>query len=766
VDVARQLLDQLSVGAVEAERLSDTEFEDLVGDLLGAAENRRYERFRRGPDLGIDLRYMADDSLVMVQCKHYLNSTFSQLRAAARREAARLGGTEVEPTHYRFVTSRPLTPANKTALVEDLEGWIANEADILGGGDLEALLDVHPEVERRHVKLWLSGGTALTALLNADVLARSRALLTAIDHALPLYVETEAFLLAHEKLAAERVCLISGQPGIGKSTLARMLVADAVSQDFEPVEISNDIEEAWALSDPQVAQVFYYDDFLGTTTLGELKKNEDQRLIAFIHEVLDRPNALFILTTREYILNQALDLYESFERAGIGRNRFLLELELYDHLDRAKILYNHVYHSDLPTEARQALARDHRYDRIVSHHLFNPRLIETITGGYGQEEVDEGLDFVDYAISVFEDPGFFWRRIYERQLGEAERVLLLALISMPRPVELVDLEQAFAVLAAHRGLPSDSSAFRVALRILHDSLVRSWAVGTVIVVDFVNPSVEDFMKDRIQGDRALLDDIVSSAVFFDQLIWVIPGYKSVDDEVRLAHAERCFALFDSPSIVWNRFKSNYGRLTMHRAERDLESRLLFVISLLRPAEEFDEVRRSAAKRLAELTTGWERGDGCALGARGLAAALETGELTIEPPDNLLQRLKTLLIAQTASAEAYIDLLAFREEAPQVFSEEDIEGIADQFLFEATEALRNAHDFKSIIEINRYEDVADVLDVSLDNELLAKARREVADRRNPRAKIDLESRREADRKAMTSREAERAEIDNLFSHLLD
>lgn len=748
------------------ERLSDTEFENLVGDLLGTAENRRYERFRRGPDLGIDLRYMADDSLVVVQCKHYLNSTFSQLRAAARREAARLSETGVELTHYRLVTSRPLTLPNKAALVEDLGGWVANEADILGGGDLEGLLDLHPEVERRHVKLWLSGGTALEALLNADVLARSRALLTAIDRTLPLYVETEAFLLAHEKLAAERVCLISGQPGIGKSTLARMLVADAVSQGFEPVEISNDVEEAWALSDPQVAQVFHYDDFLGTTTLGELKKNEDQRLIAFIHEVMDRPNALFILTTREYILNQALDLYESFERAGIGRDRFLLELELYGHLDRAKILYNHVYHSDLPIEARQALARNHRYDRIVSHQLFNPRLIETITGGYGQEEIDEGLDFVEYAVSVFEDPGFFWRRIYDRQLGEAERLLLLSLVSMPRPVELVDLERAFAALAAHRGLPSDSSAFRVALRVLHDSLVRSWAVGTVIVVDFVNPSVEDFMKDRIRGNRALLDDTISSAVFFDQLTWIIPSYESVDDEIRLAHAERCFALFNSPAVVWNRFKSNYGRLTMHRAEQDLESRLLFALSLLRPGEEFDEVRHSAAERLTELTTAWERGDGYALGARDLVTALETGELTIEPPDDLLQRLKTLLVAQAASAEAYIDLLAFREETPQVFSEEDVEGIADQFLFEATEALRNPRDFKGIGEINHYEDVADVLDVSLDSDLLAKARREVADRMNSRAEIDLESRQDATRKAITDRDAERAEIDNLFSHLLD
>jgi hypothetical protein len=747
------------------ERLADNEFEDLVGDLLGVEENRRYERFRRGPDQGIDLRYSAEDTLSVIQCKHFRNSTISQLRAAARREAKSLDGSGVEPSHYRFVTSLPLTLRNKTALAEDLGDWIDDVSDVLGGNDLESLLDLHPPVERRHVKLWLSGGTALAALLKADVLNRSRALLASFDRALPLYVQTDAFLLAHEKLTAERVCLISGQPGIGKSTLARMLVADAVKQGFEPVEISNDIEEAWGLSDPEIPQVFYYDDFLGTTTLGEMHKNEDQRLIAFIREVMNRPNAYFILTTREYILNQAIDLYESFERAGIGRNRFLLEIELYGQLDRAKILYNHVYHSDLPVEARQSLAKAKGYNRIISHPLFNPRLIEAITSGFGQDEVDEGLDFVDYAVSILEDPGFFWRRIYDRQLGDAERLLLLALVSMPRPVELLDLQQAFASLAAHRGLASDENAFRVALRVLHDSLVRSYAVGPVIVVGFVNPSVEDFLEERVSGDHALLRDAAEAAVFFDQLAVTFPLYKTLDEDLRLALAKRCLSTFRSPSVLWNHFKSEYGQRSMHRAERDLKSRLRFVLSLLGPGKEFEEPRRAAGELLVELTAGWQQGDGCPSGARSLAAGLEAEELGIDPPADLLQRLKTLLVTQAASAEDYRDLLSFIKEAPQVFSDDEIDNIADQFLFETTQALHNPQQFKSLLEINKLEDIADMLEIEIDPDLLQKARQKLTSRRKARADMVLES-QEGSRETSMSQAAERVEIDNLFSHLLD
>ena len=338
--------------------------------------------------------------------------------------------------------------------------------------------------------------------------------------------------------------------------------------------------------------------------------------------------------------------------------------------------------------------------------------------------------------------------------------------TMPRPVELLDLQQAFAALAAHRGLPSDSSAFRAALRVLHDSLVRSGAVGTVIVVDFVNSSVEDFLKDRVHGDRALLDDAANSAVFFDQLTWIIAHYKSIDDDLQLAHAEYCFATLDSPAVVWNRFKSEYGQLTMHRAERDLESRLLFVLSLLGPRKEFDKVRRSAAERLKKLTAAWEQGDGCAAGARRLVGALESGELTIEPPDDLLQRLKILLVAQAASPEDYRDLVDFREEVPQVFSEENIETIAEQFLFEATEALHNVQNFKSTEEVDDYGVVAEMLEVEIDPNLIDQARHEVAEREDARAEMDLESYREANRETMMDRAAERVEIDNLFSHLLD
>jgi hypothetical protein len=43
--------------------LSDLEFEEVVADILAAELNRPVERFARGQDDGVDLRWKADEGL-------------------------------------------------------------------------------------------------------------------------------------------------------------------------------------------------------------------------------------------------------------------------------------------------------------------------------------------------------------------------------------------------------------------------------------------------------------------------------------------------------------------------------------------------------------------------------------------------------------------------------------------------------------------------------------------------------------------------------
>ena len=54
-----------------------------------------------------------------------------------------------------------------------LEPWIQTPVDVMGKHDISGLLAKHSEVERRHIKLWLTSTEVLDALLNSDIFNRS-----------------------------------------------------------------------------------------------------------------------------------------------------------------------------------------------------------------------------------------------------------------------------------------------------------------------------------------------------------------------------------------------------------------------------------------------------------------------------------------------------------------------------------------------------------------------------------------------------------------
>jgi Restriction endonuclease len=525
--------------------LSDIEFERLITDLLRAETGDAYERFGVGPDGGIDLRFVdvPAGTIEIVQCKHYIRSSFSQLESAARKEPPKLEAQTPGPTGYRFVTSQSLTVGQKDRLIEALGGWIEDPGRIWSAETIDDLLDAHQDVERRHVKLWLSSSTQLEQLLNAGTLNRSNDLIERIVQTLPRYVQTARFDDAEEVLREQGVCLIAGEPGIGKTTLAQMLLLECARQGFEALYISEDVSEGWdVLADRR--QAFYYDDFLGRIGLAGMGKNEDQRLVDLIARAHRNPRRTrVILTTREYILRSAVQLYETFERAELAHERFLLALKDYSRYERGLVLYNHLYHSQaMKSQWLRQLVESEAYVEIVDHKNYNPRLIEFITGHAKPRELEHvGEDWVGFALAALDHPEEIWRRAFVRELDDLQRAMLLCMVSIGGSMEVREFRGAVLSYCDAAGVAFDDLAFGQSLKVLELTFFRFDHEGEQPTVDVANPSVSDFILNVLSEDVTQVRAVLDGAVFFAQpsQLWEVAdaGQKSTMRE-RLAAALR------------------------------------------------------------------------------------------------------------------------------------------------------------------------------------------------------------------------------------
>lgn len=500
------------------QNLSSYDFEVLIHGLMEAELGVRLERFSTGRDDGIDLRYTTDnDGQLVIQCKHFARSSYSSLLTNLRAEVPKVA--RLAPQRYKIVTSVRLTPHRKDEIFGLFQPYMAEPADVLGVEDVNALLENFPEIERRNFKLWLTSTEVLSTVLHNDIFVRSKYLESDIAQKLRLYVPNRSFPEARDILRDRHVCIIAGVPGIGKTMLADMLLVTMLNDGYEPVAVSDDISEALDLYRPDRKQVFYYDDFLGqTTSLDKLGKNEDARLLDFIHQVGESGNKRLILTTREYMLAQARSRYERLDRADLDVNKCVIALASYSRFDKAKILYNHLYFSDLSSEYQQALAERRSHLSIVDHRNYSPRIIESVCRLASNDQVAAN-QFVEFFVDALDHPEVIWRHAFDNQLDAESQIILLLLFSMPPAVDVTSLRTAFRSVYTDRcGVAPAPTAFTNGLRTLEDNFVSVEALGQHRVVRFHNPSIRDFLRDHVGSEPDEYVSLLEHAQFFDQVV--------------------------------------------------------------------------------------------------------------------------------------------------------------------------------------------------------------------------------------------------------
>lgn len=478
--------------------LNDKEFENIAIDLISRDRNKRFERFKVGKDRGVDGRFFSDEGTEeIIQCKHYLKTGYkgliSSLAKKIGNEKAKV--MKLNPEKYIFITSLPLSRIEKQELQTIFEPYIKKESDIYGQEDLNDLLKNNSDIEENHYKLWISSTTVLQRIFNNAIKGRSEFELDDIKDKIKYYVVTKNHNNALKKLEESHILIIAGEPGIGKTTLAEQLSLSYIEKGFEFCVIGNTLNEAEAIFERDKKQIFYFDDFLGSNYLEALESHKDSHIMKFIARIKRDKNKRFILTSRTNIFNQSLLISDTFRNKKINNAEFILNVNTLQKIDKAMILYNHIWHSNLEESYINEIYKDKRYIDIIEHKNFTPRLIEFLTD---IDKIKSSLA-VNYWQDIkrnLDNPSEIWKNTFDKQSDGFMRCIVVLTVFNGNYIEENKLKNAYnsyIKLAKLQNSSYASKEFVSTIEVVVKYFLNRTKKGKIIEYSLFNPSIADFV---------------------------------------------------------------------------------------------------------------------------------------------------------------------------------------------------------------------------------------------------------------------------------
>lgn len=506
--------------------LNDYEFELLCKDVMESILQIDLHTFPKGPDGGIDICDSQKNPQIIIQAKHYINSKYRDLFLALKKEIPKVQA--LSPKKYFVCSGLRLNKKQKNEIYELFKSYMEDCSHIIDSIELDDFLSEEENVEivKKHYKLWLCSTSILSLLNNKNIFIDCEELICDIEKDISMFVQTSSYFEARKKLYQSGIIIITGAPGVGKSTISKMLLMHFAKEDFAvrySTENSiSDIKKVLS-SDSKKKEIVLLDDFLGQHYLKikDTKPNELKTLISFIKK---NPNKKLILNSRITIIKEAIQTYIQFKSLMEENesNEYLIDLDKMSDLEKAQILYNHFYFNSLPREYFMQIKINENYLSLIKHKNYNPRIVEYVTKSTNYMKIPHNKYF-KYVLGKFNNPEDVWRDEFRNRMEEPDRVLMNTLYSITDiGISVHVLEKAFNQRMRTSGQRETTLyTFKNIINRLGDSLLKFTEERGETKVQVINPSVNDYLRAELKPNINEQILIIEGATYIEQLYKVI-----------------------------------------------------------------------------------------------------------------------------------------------------------------------------------------------------------------------------------------------------
>lgn len=507
--------------------LNDVEFEYLCQDIMSKKLGVELRRFAQGRDGGIDLTDVVTKNIV-VQVKHYSKTDINGLINSLKKEVQKV--QKLKPKQYYICCSKELTQVNINAIYELFKNYMDSEKNIITLLEIEDFLvdSKNTDILRKHYKLWISSTNIFNDIFSNDIHIDSSILLDETEKQVKYFVQTKAYDEALKCLEKNRTLFLVGDPGVGKTVTSKMLVLHFVALGYR-IRYTTDVTDINNMkksitSDRDVKEIILLDDCLGQAYFN-MRESQENELLQLIKYVNYSEQKVLILNSRVTIFEEAKNRTPKFVDS-FQNNEFkvhIINMQQVSNLEKAKILYNHLFFNKISNEYFEVIKKDKLYNRIIEHSNYNPRVIEFITSPNQTNDI-EASSYSQFIINCLNNPREIWANEYDRRLSYEDRILLLTLYSLTETTENYDYVETIynEKIKNIPNIDKTLNNFELSLGRLQSSFVKIIDEKESKKLSVINPSINDFLNGKFKEGKSEQGEIIKESKSIHQLIRLLP----------------------------------------------------------------------------------------------------------------------------------------------------------------------------------------------------------------------------------------------------